>query len=190
MKTVDTILYSHAVTDHTRLFTFISSWSDVCVVVSIVGCFPFDLLCFKKYLRTRICVKLFSTQMFSWVHFVWSYPASYDMTQFVITQGKSPHDEVKDDTRSFDLVRAIRARRLAWLGHILRTSPARILTQTVEHMCNNRSEVDILTDTPETQSWDELRVWSQNRKKWRIRVHSVWLGSKTTVSLQVLFVPE
>ena len=107
-----------------------------------------------------------------------------------IITGKSPHDEAKDGTRSFDLVRAIRARRLAWLGHILRMSPTRILTQAVEHLYNNRSEGDILTDAPNTQSWDELRAWARDRKKWRTRVHSVRLGSRTTVSLQSLFVPE
>ena len=107
-----------------------------------------------------------------------------------IITGNSPHDEAKDGTRSFDLVRAIRARRLAWLGHILRMSPTRILAQAVEHLYNNRSEGDILTDTPNTQSWDELRAWARDRKKWRTRVHSVRLGSRTTVSLQALFVPE
>ena len=64
------------------------------------------------------------------------------------------------------LVREIRARRLEWLSHILKMSPMRILTQTIEHMYNNkfRSEGDILTDTPKTQSWDELRTWVQDRK--------------------------
>ena len=104
--------------------------------------------------------------------------------------GKSPHDKAKEGTRSFDLVRAIRARRLAWLGHILRMPQTRMLAQAVEHMYNNRSEGDILTDAPETQSWGELRSWAQDRKKWRVRVHSVRLGSRTTVSLQALFVPE
>ena len=107
-----------------------------------------------------------------------------------IITGKSAHVEVKESTRSFDLVRVIRARRLAWLDHILRMSRTRILAQAVEHMYDSRSDGDILTETPKTQSWEELRTWAQDRKKWRIRVHSVRLGSKTTVSLQDLFVPE
>ena len=67
-----------------------------------------------------------------------------------IITGNSPHDEAKDGTRSFDLVRAIRARRLVWMDHILRMSPTRILTQAVEHLYDNRSEVDVLTDAPKT----------------------------------------
>ena len=90
--------------------------------------------------------------------------------------------KVKEDTRSFDLVRAIRARRLAWLGHILRMPHTRMLAKAVEHMYKNRSDGDMLTDAPKTDSWEELRAWTQDRRKWRVRVHSVRLGSKTTVS--------
>ena len=32
--------------------------------------------------------------------------------------------------------------------------------------------------------------WAQDRKKWKVRVHSVRLGSRTAVALQTLFAPE
>ena len=75
---------------------------------------------------------------------------------------------------------------------ILRMSPTRMLAQAVAHMYNDRSEGDILIDGPKTQSWEELRVWARasDRKKWRMWVHSVRLGSNTSVSLQALFVSE
>ena len=73
---------------------------------------------------------------------------------------------------------------------ILRMSPTRMLAQAVAHMYNDRSEGDILIDGPKTQSWEELRALTSDRKKWRRRVHSVRLGSNTSVSLQALFVPE
>ena len=47
-----------------------------------------------------------------------------------IISDKSPHDEAKEDTPSFDFVQAIRVRRLVWLGHILRMAPTRKLTDT------------------------------------------------------------
>ena len=37
-----------------------------------------------------------------------------------------------------------------------------VLAQAVEHMYNNRSEG--WRHSPKTQSWDELRIWTQDRK--------------------------
>ena len=45
--------------------------------------------------------------------------------------GKSVHDEARDSTRSFDLVRWIRARRAQYLGHILGMDPSRIVHKAV-----------------------------------------------------------
>ena len=89
-----------------------------------------------------------------------------------IITDKSPHDETKEGARSFDLVRSIQTRGLTWMVHILRMSQTRMLAQTVEHMYNNRSDGDILTDAPETQSWGEIRSRAQDRKKWGVRVQS------------------
>ena len=38
---------------------------------------------------------------------------------------------------------------------------------------NNSSEGDILTDAPKSQSWNELRIWTQDRKKLRIRASTL-----------------
>ena len=70
----------------------------------------------------------------------------------------------------------------------------RLLTKAVQYKYDERSEGDILSDAPKTESWaDELKAWAQDGKKWRTRVHSVRLfriGNRTTASLQALFVPE
>ena len=104
--------------------------------------------------------------------------------------GKSAHEEAKEGTRSFDLVRAIRARRLTWLGHILRMDPRRMLHVAIRAMYDDRQEGDMLTDAPTTQTWGELMAWAEDRKKWRQRVYAVRSGPSATVSLQALFVPE
>ena len=66
----------------------------------------------------------------------------------------------------------------------------RLIARAVRHQHGARSEGDILSDTPETEAWDELKAWVQDRKKWRTRVHKVRLGNRTSVSLRTLFVPE
>ena len=58
----------------------------------------------------------------------------------VIT-GNTPRQEAVAESYSFNLVRVIRARRLQWLGHILRLDEERILQRAVNH---NSSEKKIL----------------------------------------------
>ena len=67
----------------------------------------------------------------------------------VIT-GKSQKEEATEATCTFNLVRAIRARRLQWLGHILRLDEDRLLFKAVQHMYSHRSEGDLLMDAPKT----------------------------------------
>ena len=44
----------------------------------------------------------------------------------------------------------VRARRLQWLGHILRLDEDRLLFTAVQHMFAHRSEGDLLMDDPKT----------------------------------------
>ena len=106
----------------------------------------------------------------------------------VIT-GKTQREEASETTCSFNLVRAVRARRLQWLGHILRLHEDRILLRAVKHVYDNRNDGDILSDAPETSSWDELRKWAADRDKWRSRVSTTRSKIRVTVKTGV-FVPE
>ena len=72
--------------------------------------------------------------------------------------------EATEETCTFNLVRAIRARRLQWLGHILRLDEDRLLLKAVQHMYAHRSEDDLLMDAPKTANWLELGQWSKDRK--------------------------
>ena len=82
----------------------------------------------------------------------------------VIT-GNTQRQEATEATCTFNLVRAIRARRLQWLGHILRMDEDRLLHKAVQHMYAHRSEGDLLMDAPRTSSWLELKQWAKDRKK-------------------------
>ena len=54
--------------------------------------------------------------------------------------------------KSFDLVKWVRARKLQWLGHILRMGPERKLKQAIFVMLKARQAGDMLMDAPETSS--------------------------------------
>ena len=60
--------------------------------------------------------------------------------------GKSTHEEASKRTRTFDLVACVRARRLQWMGHILRMDPKRLVHKAVHYLFDNKSEGDILMD--------------------------------------------
>ena len=90
----------------------------------------------------------------------------------VITN-KSAHDEASTDTRTFDVVRWIRARRLQWVGHILRMDTSRMLHQTVKHLFIYKKEGDLLMDVPKGFSWAEMCEIAKDRDRWRVMVRAL-----------------
>ena len=97
--------------------------------------------------------------------------------------GKSPHEEASADTRTFDVVRAIRARRLKWVGHILRMTEDRMVQQALRYIADNRREGDLLSDTPPSFSWPELQSLAANRDAWRSMVHKLSHGNQVVVTI-------
>ena len=69
-----------------------------------------------------------------------------------VLTGKTQHQEASKKWRTFDLVAWVQARRLQWLGHILRMGSERKLKQAVFEMFKCRKEVDMLMDAPEHKS--------------------------------------
>ena len=84
--------------------------------------------------------------------------------------GKSQHDEAKKATTTFDIVRNIRARRLQWLGHILRMEDHRLVKKAVYHIYMHQQEGDLCMDAPVTDTWSELLDMAKDRDTWRYRV--------------------
>ena len=106
--------------------------------------------------------------------------------------GRSAHEEASDKTRTFDVLAAIRARRMKWVGHILRMSPERLVHKALRHMHSTRpapakrhdiatrnneyvtySRGDLLMDVPANVTWDELIKFAANRHRWRKHVQSI-----------------
>ena len=82
----------------------------------------------------------------------------------VIT-GKTIHEEASND-KTFDLTMWIRARRLQWMGHILRLGTERAIRQAVFAMYKDPQEGDLLMDAPRSSSWHELRTYALNKEYW------------------------
>ena len=93
--------------------------------------------------------------------------------------GKSIKDEASSSTRTFDIIRWIRARRLQWVGHILRAEnrrrverPAeeprliyRVIYRAIEFMYDHNKEGDLLQDVPEHSNWDDLSKQAEDKSR-------------------------
>ena len=80
----------------------------------------------------------------------------------VIT-GNTIHEEASND-KTFDLLMWIRARRLQWLGHILRLGTDRAIKHAAFAMYKDPQEGDLLMDAPKSSSWKELCTYAVNRE--------------------------
>ena len=84
----------------------------------------------------------------------------------MVSAVKTQHDEASKTVRTFDLVRWIRARRMQWLGHILRMEPSRLVKKTVQLMFESPQEGDLLMNEPIIATWENLCKMVADRKKW------------------------
>ena len=90
--------------------------------------------------------------------------------------GRPIRDEATKGLRTFDIIAWIRARRLQWMGHILRLKgkdEQRLIHKAVEYMYANRKVGDLLIDIPPHRDWDDLKKKASDRTAWRRLVRQV-----------------
>ena len=81
--------------------------------------------------------------------------------------GKTIPQEARAISTSYDLVKHIRARRLKWLGQILRQGPSRLTYQAVEEQRRLGLPGNILMDAPHHNTLRELAIKAKNKKAWK-----------------------
>ena len=98
--------------------------------------------------------------------------------------GRTVKEEASRATRTFDVVRWKRARRLLWVGHILRMKndddpeeDPRMVYKAAEFIYENRQPGDLLMDIPRHKDWDDLRRQAKDRKRWRSLVRDLRNGA-------------
>ena len=107
--------------------------------------------------------------------------------------GNHRHYEASPDTTTFNLLLWIRARRLRWLGHILRLSDKRwkktpegkklvheerLIKKAIRHTHAYRQQGDMLMDIDYGTSWEDLVDMAQDRDAWKLRVAGLKIASK------------
>ena len=80
--------------------------------------------------------------------------------------GRTKREEATQAETTFDIIAWIRARRLKWVGHILRMKEERLLKQTLKVIFENRQDGDLLMDTVD-DDWASLQKQANDRKGWR-----------------------
>ena len=86
--------------------------------------------------------------------------------------GQTPRQGATTGTRTFDLVKRIRARRFKWIGEILwmekdEKGEERMLRKTVRVIFDNRQEGYLLMDVPVDMEWEELVAWTRDLGAWK-----------------------
>ena len=84
-------------------------------------------------------------------------------------------EEASGDTTTFNLLWWIRARRMKWMGHIVRLKAdsngnERLVKQAVRHIHAHKRDGDLLMYVDVDITWADLQKQADNREKWKERV--------------------
>ena len=86
--------------------------------------------------------------------------------------GKSAHEESSKRSQTFDLVSAIRKRKLQWLGHLLRLKKdrmgrERLVKLAIRVQFKKGMMTNMLSDAPITKTFEELEALAADRRGWK-----------------------
>ena len=85
--------------------------------------------------------------------------------------GRSVYEETCEPT--FNLIDHLRARRIRWVGHVLRLDSARPVKQAIMTMEPPYTPGSILDDAPPHSTLEELCELAQNKEDWRTNATAI-----------------
>ena len=110
--------------------------------------------------------------------------------------GRTVREEASKESRTFDVLKWIRARRLQWAGHILRLRPKtegekpRMIYTALRHVFENKKKGDLLMDAPPHRDWEELLKLAADRSGWRRLVQALKGGRPPPPRLKITINPN
>ena len=87
--------------------------------------------------------------------------------------GKTIAQEARPATTSLNVISRIRARRLRWVGHLLRLGPEYPPYHALKVQHDMNKEGNILMDAPPHDTFEELTTIAEDRALWRERVNTI-----------------
>ena len=136
----------------------------------------------KLRLYTAACCSIMTYGAEAWILDAQTCRILRGVNAFMLSHitGRTKRQEASEEECTFAIIPWIRARRLRWVGHILRMSDPdkyerpRLVKQALRHIYNNAEEGDLLMDTPKlANSWEELQKLASNRGWWRAQVEVI-----------------
>ena len=110
----------------------------------------------------------------------WVYLVLHNCNKYILTKingasarcmsrftGRDVHEEASVRTRSYDLVGAIKRRRLKYLGHILRMEGKRLVKLAVEVQFKKGVEGNIFMNVPKNLTYDQIVSLAQGSEDWK-----------------------
>ena len=146
-------------------------------IVPITGVSEFNTICMELKLRVYaagvVSVLVYGCECWD-MERACTAVGAWNARRLAVITGREIREEYL--VPSYDLIGAVRARRLKYVGHILRLEEGRMLRGAIEEEWRNQTDGcrGLLYDTPIVETFDELVQLASDSKLWRGLVEKIY----------------